>query len=154
MSFFISLTTSGRVKASAAMDTAKNSATCNHIGALHTAAISPATPPSTNQMDVSPAVAASATPKMMMAAIQIVVAISAFPPFRISPMMRLSAPIPSRTAAASHLFFGDRFVRNAPTAPRSVARGSAAGSGSASDTGAAAAGMGASWANRSAMDTW
>ena len=30
ISFFISLTTSGRVKASAAMDTAKNSPTCSH----------------------------------------------------------------------------------------------------------------------------
>lgn len=60
---FISLTTSGRVKASAAMDTAKNSPTCSHTGPPHTAAISPATLPRTNQMDVNPAVAASATPK-------------------------------------------------------------------------------------------
>ena len=136
------------------MDTAKNSPTCSHTGPPHTAAISPATPPSTNQMDVNPAVAASATPKMMIAAIHIVVAMSVSPPLRISPMMPASAPMPTSTAPASHLFLGDRLVRKAPTALPSVARGRGAASCSgAGRVSAAAAGTGASSANRSAMDT-
>ena len=110
--------------------------------------------PNTNQMDVRPAVTASTTPKMMMAAIQIAVDISVLPPFRQRPMRPLSAPMPSRTPAASHLFFGDRLVRKAEKALCSVSRGRGCCgvSGGVSVT-AGCAGGGASSANMSAMDT-
>ncbi len=64
------------------MDTAKNSAICSQMGPPHIAAISAATLPSTNQMDVNPAVAASATPKIMMAAIHIMLSPCLRPSFQ------------------------------------------------------------------------
>ena len=74
------------------------------------AAMSPAALPSTNQMDTSPTVTASTTPKITMAAIQITISISAFPPFRHSPIKPASSATPSRMPAASHLFRGDRLL--------------------------------------------
>ena len=70
-------------------------------------------------------------------------------------MRPLSIPMPSRTPAASHLFFGDRLVRNAETAVcrLSCGRGCSGGAGIGSD-GTGRAGDGASAANISAMDTW
>ncbi|MPM93312.1 hypothetical protein SDC9_140449 [bioreactor metagenome] len=60
-----------RVAASAAADTTRKSANCTGTDALSIAAISAASAPATNQMDTSPAVAASATPKSAMAPSQI-----------------------------------------------------------------------------------
>ena len=68
---------------SARMDTISKTANCSHSAAPSSVATSAATAPTTNQIDTSPAVAASAMPKMMMAAIQIMVIISSAPPFKL-----------------------------------------------------------------------
>ena len=129
----ISFFTSGRVAASEMMDTTKNSVSCSHTGPSQMAAISPATLPSTNQMDVSPAVAASTTPKSTIAPIQITVAISLLPPFRHRPIRPASAATPARIPAASHLFRGARLLKNAASERCSDSVGSGAGSGSGAD---------------------
>ena len=103
-------------------------------------------------MDVSPAVAASTTPNTMMAAIHTVVAISESPPFRNRPMMPARAATPSSTPAASHLFLGDRFVRNAVNAPCSVGRGRSGAF--AVSAASAAAPTGTSSANSVSSVTW
>ena len=105
----------GRVAISAAMDTAKNSTTCSHMGASQMAAMSPAALPKTNQMDTSPTVTASTTPKTTIAAIQMTISISAFPPFRHNPIKPASSATPSRMPAASHLFRGERLLTKAAT---------------------------------------
>lgn len=115
------------------MDTTKNSVSCSHTGPSQMAAISPATLPSTNQMDVSPAVAASTTPKSTIAPIQITVAISLLPPFRHRPIRPASAATPARIPAASHLFRGARLLKNAASERCSDSVGSGAGSGSGAD---------------------
>ena len=63
--------TSGRVSASAAADTTTNATSCTQIPAPRRTAISAARAPATNQMETSPAVAASTTPKSTMAPSQI-----------------------------------------------------------------------------------
>ena len=113
------------------------------------AAMSPASEPTTNQMDASPTVTASTTPKITMAAIQIMVIISVVPPFRQSPSARARASVPATAPRPSHFSRGDRLAKNADSAVFRVF----SGSGGVSGAGCAGACRGTSWENSSSRDT-
>lgn len=112
------------------------------------AAISPATEPTTNQMDVSPTVMASTTPKITMAAIQISVIISVLPPFRHSPSTRARARVTATAPMPSHFSRGARLAKNADSAVFRVFSGSGA-----LGTSCTGASRGTSWENSSSRDT-
>ena len=84
------------------------------------AAMSPATAPGTNQMDTSPAVSASTTPKTTMAAIHKIVISLSPPPFKYSMHRATRAVTPIRLPAPAHLLAGDRLLTKSPRAVRSV----------------------------------
>ena len=79
------------------METARKTTICSQSTAPSSSESSAATAPATNQMETSPAVAASAMPKMTMAAIHTNVMLPPEPPF----MLWASAISESRTIKIS-----------------------------------------------------